>query len=437
MNCSLHDHGPLRFKRTATRRDVLKFALGSAGIAALGPMLTRSLPTAYGAPLGNKILILINMEGGCDTLNSVIPNVPNYLLRRPTIGVPLASRLSLTGTSLYTLHPGLPNIRNLFNSAGADVALIQKVGYPTPNLSHFESQDIYAQGVRNGFGALGIPESGWVARYADNYAPTPMGAVSIGAGHPKTFVGGSSNPLQIGSVQGFKFGTDGGTFANNDAYRKVNIQQILAGATTVGTPGEVRAGIDQAFQLSGQMQTAFANYSSSVVYPNRPISNNLKDIARIIQGGFETRIFYTRQTSLANGNGFDTHSAEGATTGTHASLMSELDAAINAFALDMTAMNQWQNIVIAVYTEFGRRNGENASGGSDHGEAQSVILAGGAVSGGIFGPNIADADLLPDDLAYAVDFRDIWKEIVNDHLGSNPAPVFPEAQPINQTLGVV
>jgi uncharacterized protein (DUF1501 family) len=436
MNCSCPDHGPIRFKRTATRRDVLKFALGSAGIAALGPMINRSLPTAYGAPQGNKILILINMEGGCDTLNSVIPDVPNYLGRRPVIGIPLASRLSLNGTSLYALHPGLANIRNLFNSAGADVALVQKVGYPTPNLSHFESQDIYAQGVRNGFGPLGIPESGWVARYADHYAPTPMGAVSIGAGHPKTFVGGVSNPLQIGSVVNFKFNSDG-SFTNNDAYRKLNIQQILAGATTVGTPGEVRAGIDQAFQLSGQMQTAFANYSSSVVYPNRPISNNLKDIARIIQGGFETRIFYTRQTSLANGNGFDTHSAEGTTAGTHGLLMGELDAAINAFALDMTAMNQWQNIVIAVYTEFGRRNAENASAGTDHGEAQSVILAGGAVIGGIFGPTITNADLAPDDLAYAVDFRDIWKEIVNDHLGSNPAPVFPEAQPINQTLGVV
>jgi uncharacterized protein (DUF1501 family) len=441
MSCSCPSHdAPLprvRFKRTATRRDVLRAALGGLGMAALGPVVRR-LPEALGAPLGNKIFVLLYLDGGCDTLNSVIPDVPNYLGRRPTIGIPLANRLSLNGTSLYALHPSLANIRGLYNGAGQDVALIQRVGYPSENLSHFESKDIYAQAVRNSFASLTPPilESGWIARYADLYAPTPTGAISLGAGHPTAFMGGSSNPLQVGSLASFKFNSDG-AFSNNDAYRKLKVQEILAGATTLGTPGEVRAGIDQAYQLSGQVQTALGNYTSGVTYPATAIGRRLRDVAALVQAGFDTRVFYTTQTSTSTGQGFDTHGDQGGTTGVHATLMADLDAAINAFALDMTAMSQWQNVVIAVYTEFGRRNYENLSLGTDHGAGLSVMLVGGGVNGGLYGPSITNTDLAGEYLTYAVDFRDIWREVVNDHLGANPGPVFPEAQPTSQTLGVV
>ena len=120
-----------------------------------------------------------------------------------------------------------------------DVAVVQRVGYPVANLSHFESQDIYSYGVRNGFGGLGISPSGWMARFADLYAPTPLGAVALGVGRPTSFVGGSSNPLQVGSLAGFRFNSDSGStgIVNNDALRKNVIKQVLAGAVGGRHPG--------------------------------------------------------------------------------------------------------------------------------------------------------------------------------------------------------
>jgi uncharacterized protein (DUF1501 family) len=442
MSCSCPDHslprpGSFRFRRGVNRREVLKLALGSAGIAALGPVAARRLPVASGAPLGNKIFVLVYLDGGCDTLNAVIPStLSSYFSLRPTIQIPDASSLALTGgpgTSLYRLHPSMPTIRDLWNDG--DVALVQKVGYPNENLSHFESQDIYAHAVRGEFAPLGIEESGWIARYAQLYAPTPMGAVSIGQGRPTAFVGGSSNPLQVGSLSSFNFARDN-RYPDNHAYRLQVVQNVLNSATTVGTPGEVRAAIDQAADLTGQIQTALAAYNtylagSGVTYVDRSISRSLRDVAALVHGGFETRVFYTGY------GGFDTHGGQGAATGWQADLFADLDAGIASFSADMKNLNQWDNVVIGVYTEFGRRNDENGSEGTDHGAGYAMMLVGGGVSGGTYGPDLTNADLSPEYLDYAVDFRDVWKEVIADHLGANPTPVFPEAQPTNVTLGVV
>ena len=430
----------LRLARGVSRRDVLRYAVGSAGIAALGPVLGKRLPIASGAPLGNKVLVIIDLDGGCDTLNAVIPsNLSNYFSRRTNIAIQNNLSLALTGgpgNSSYRLHPSLDTYRDLWNAG--DVALINRVGYPSENLSHFESQDIYSFGVRGSFAPLGVSQSGWIARYAEHYAPTPMGAVSIGMGRPRAFIGGTSNPLQVGSLSSFRFSTDN-AFAQNDAYRTQVIKNVLAGATTVGTPGEVRSAIDQAETLASQIQTALSAYntnlaaaSPAIVYPaNSGIASQLKDVAALLYGGFETRIFY-----LGLG-GHDTHGDQGTDVGTQATLFARLDDAMKAFSDDMKRLGQWDNVVVATYTEFGRRNYENGSKGTDHGAAFAMTLAGGAVNGGVYGPDLTTTDLGAEYVTYAVDFRDVYKEILNDHLNATPAPVFPETQPSNVVLGLV
>ena len=435
--CSCPDHSSPRFKRGVSRRDVLKYALGGAGIVALGPTLGKSLPSAYGAPMGNKILICVNMDGGCDTLNAVIPSTQQaYFDARPTIQIPNAASLDLTGgpgTSLYRLHPEFDHVRDLWNLG--DVALVNRVGYPDENLSHFESQDIYAWGVRDGFDQSYLPPSGWIARYAGLYAPTPMGAVAVGQGRPTTFVGGTSNPLQVNSLSSFRFNGDN-AFSANHTYRLQMIQSVLAGASTAGMPGEVREALSEAHSLTGQIQTALTNYNNrpggaSIVYQNRGISNAFKDVAALIYGGFETRVFYVGL------GGFDTHGDQGAATGGQADLFTSLDDAIGSFHDDMVAMGQWDNVVIVCFSEFGRRNYENGSGGTDHGAALAELIVGGAVNGGMKGPDLTVNDLTGEYVTYAVDFRDVYKEILNDHLGAAPGPVFPEVQPTNVVLGVV
>ncbi len=425
--------GRLHVPRGASRREILQWALAGAGITALGPWIDRRLPVASAAPQGNRILVVINMDGGCDTLNMVVPvTSAAYLARRPGIAIAPASALPLTdgpGSTAYGLHPQLDQLRTMWSEG--DVAIVHKVGYPTENLSHFESQDIYSYGVRGEFPPLGIPQSGWIARFAQQYAPTPLGAVSLGAGRPTSFVGGTSSPLQVSSLSSFNFANDSGA-SNNHLLRLATIKQMLAASALTGTPGEVKAAIEQAHDLTGQIQAAVAAFSPTATYQARSISQRLRDVAILLQGGFETRIFYTTI------GGFDTHGDQGGVTGTHATLMQQLDDALGSFRTDMVAMGQWQNVVISVITEFGRRNYENGSVGTDHGAAWTELLIGGGVNGGVYGPDVADSDIAApkEYLTYGVDFRDVYKEILNDHLLVNAAPVFPETQPTNTVLGV-
>jgi uncharacterized protein (DUF1501 family) len=433
--CDCHPVRGARLKKGVTRREVLEMSLAGMGLVALGP-LTGRIPIASGAPAGNKVLVVINLSGGNDGLNTVVPvNLSSYYARRPTLAIPSASALAMTGgpngTSAYRLHPSLVNLKTLWDEGS--VAVVNKVGYPNENLSHFSSADIMSYAYRNSFPA-GVPITGWVARYADLYAPTPMGAVSIGFGRPKDFTGGSSNPLMLGTLGQFRFNNDN-QYPSDMSLRAATVQGILAGIPQGGLPSDVKDHIGAAYDLSGQVAAAITAYIANpgnAVYAIRSISNYMRDVATLIFGGFETRVFYTGT------GGYDTHSDQGGVTGFHANLLTDLDNAIGSFATDMKNMGQWGNVVICVITEFGRRNYENGSLGLDHGHGMTEIVVGGGVHPGMKGVDLQNSDIAapqeyPD---YAVDFRDLYREILSDHLGANPTPVFPEAQPLNGSWDV-
>ena len=158
------------------------------------------------------------------------------------------------------------------------------------------------------------------------------------------------------------------------------------------------------------------------------MSQHLRDVAILVQGGFETRLFYTGH------GGHDTHSNQLAE---QTVLFQKLDDAIGSFAADMKAMGQWNRTIICVFTEFGRRNYENASGGSDHGAPYPMLLIGGGVKPGVFGTPLQNSDLTGDCPAYTTDFRQVHREVLNGHLIVDPVPVFPEAQIIKTTLGII
>ena len=429
----------IRLPRDVTRRDVLRASLAGAGLLALGPV-GRRLSEASGAPLaGHRRMVVVNLSGGCDTLNVFIPvGLASYFTKRGAIAIAQDAALPLDGTSAVRVHPSMPRLQALWNAG--DAAIVQRVGYPTANLSHFESSKIYSYGGRNGFGALGLQPSGWIARYADLNAPTPLGAVSVGMGRPVDFVGGTSNPLLVSSLGGFRL--SGGTSTNARAHRLATARTILRSATGAGLDGEARAAISQAHDLTDQIQTALTNHNTyvttaGITWPNTGIARNLKDIAALVHGGFETRVFYTGQ------GGYDTH---GGQLASHVTLLGQLDAALGAFADELKTLASdagrtvWDDVVVVVITEFGRRTDVNGSAGTDHGHAYTAIVLGGGVSGGSsYGPELTDADLTVKQgyPSYAVDFRSIYKEVLRDHLGADPAPVFPEALPTDTTLGVV
>jgi uncharacterized protein (DUF1501 family) len=428
-----------RLSRNASRRDLLKLGLAGAGLVALGPLGRRWMPEASGAVATQSTLTLVNLFGGNDGLSMVVPrNLASYQTLRPTIAVPPGRELALTGgpnpSSAYGLNPRLTKIRDLWNEGR--VAIVNLVGYPNGNQSHFESEDIWSLAVRN-LGGAGLPVSGWIARYADQFAPTPLGAMSIGVGRRRDFVGGGSNPLLLSRLRDFKFSSDG-AYANNHLHRLATVRSMLANQPTGGVSGEARAALDAAHAMVDQVQAAITSYTSTVVYPGSTIGNQLKDVARLIQAGFPTRVFYT------GFGGFDTHGDQNAfdaatstLTGQHANLMQALDDGVAAFVADAKAMGTWPQTALAVISEFGRRNYENGSLGTDHGEGSFLIVVGGAVNGGVDGPDLTEAMLADEVLEYQVDFRDVYRELLTDHLGAGSlGTVFPEAQPTSVTLGI-
>lgn len=418
-----------------TRRDVLRFSLAGAGLMALGP-LARHLPAATGAPQSLKRLVIVNCYGGNDTLNMVPPvTLSPYYSRRTGLAISEAEGLALTGsygTSAHKLHPAMPKLAAMW--AQGQVAAVTRVGYPQANTSHFTSQDIFSFGVRGSFGQLGIPTSGWVARFCDRYAPTPLGAVTVGVGRPRDIIGGTTSPLPVAKLSQFKIlgaGASGNSYTPAHYHRLAAAKGLIDDFGGTGRLASQKTALDQAHALTAQVQTALTNYTTSVVYPNETLSNQLKDIAVLIQGGFETRIFYT------GFGGFDTHDKQGQGTGTQATLFGRIDNALGAFSDDLKAMGVWNDTVIVIITEFGRRNYVNGNLGTDHGHAFTEIVLGGAVRGGMYGPAMVDADLLSEYPSYAVDFRSVYKEILDRHMGTDPAPVFPEALQIENTLGIV
>lgn len=426
-----HAHLP----KETTRRDVLKATAAMAGLMALGP--ARGLvPVALGAPRVQKRLVVINLFGGNDTTNMVIPHtLTPYHERRSALAIASEAALSLAGgpgTTAYRLHPRMTELQRLWDDG--DVAFVQRVGYPSANLSHFTSQDIFSRGVRDAF-PHGVPNSGWIARYADRNAPTPLGAVSIGVGRPLDFVGGSTNPFLVSSLAGFRL--NGGT-GSTHLHRAAAAKDVVSSYAGAGITQEARDALDQAYQLADQIQGAVASYDSPVSYTyvnpddgndtTPAIGRRLQDVARLVQAGFETSLFFTGY------GGFDTHGNQGPA---QATLLTQLDRALGAFAADMKAMGAWEDLVVCVITEFGRRNFVNGSDGTDHGHAYCEIVLGGAVRGGTYGPDLTEADLGLNYPLHAVDFRDVYHEILDGHLGAGDLDyVLPETVPAS-LLGLV
>jgi uncharacterized protein (DUF1501 family) len=415
----------------ASRRDILRALIVGAGIYALGPLGKTSV--ALGAPRTNfKRLVVINMLGGCDTLNMVVPvGLSQYYTARGTGAIASASALPVNGVSgLYKLHPRLVRVQGLWNQG--DALAVQRVGYPQADLSHFVSQDIYSLGVRGSFTPLHINRSGWVARFADLYASTTLGAVSIGMGKPLDLTGGLRTNLTINSLAGL-------SISGTDAQRIQATKDLIQATPAVGLTYEAQHALQAAYDLADQVQTASTDHqtyltSSGLSYPQTSIGQRLKDVAGMIYAGFDTRLFYT---GMANNAEFDTHANQLAM---HNTLFNQLDSAIGVFYDEMNALGTWNDVAIVVITEFGRRTAFNGSG-TDHGHAFASLVLGGNVNGGASkGPDLTTADLATTGtgyLSYAVDFRSVYKELIERHMGFDPAPIFPEPLEIGGYVGLI
>jgi uncharacterized protein (DUF1501 family) len=410
------------------RRSVLGAALGMLGWGALGPLRSAcaAASPAGSAPADQPFLVLVDLDGGNDGLNTLVPQgLPSYLARRPTLGLQAAQTLALDtgpyGTEQYRMHPSLQGIAAAYRAG--EIGIVQKVGYPEPDGSHDVSKRIWAAGHRHDLAGA----KGWIARYAAIDAPTPLGAVSVGPGVPYAFAGSTTSPISVRSLASFRYYEDR-AYRQDHARRVDLVRALLRGRDSEGARDAMLAGFD----TSERIQAALTGYSSAVTYGGGAFSKRLQDIARMVQAGFESRIFYTTL------RGFDTHAGQGTVTGTHANLLRELDTGLTDFVADLKAMGVWDRAVVMVFSEFGRRNYQNNSGGCDHGQGNFVMLTGGRVRCGLHGPAVVDADLREESLPYAVDFRTVFRELLVGHLGASDFDaVFPEAPSDGTALDLI
>lgn len=363
----------------------------------------------------DRVLVVIQMNGGNDGLNMVVPldRYSELSNARPNILLPSASVLLLTGTATTGLHPAMTGLRDLFNDG--KVNLVQGVTYPNPNFSHFQAQDIWFTGSAT----LPTPNTGWLGRQLDVANP------GFPTGYPN-----ASNPdplaIQIGGA--LPLSLEGPNI--NMGYNAPNPAALINVAT--GTPGAVpvsdygteltflRLMKDQSNAYTTRISTAYAAQATqSTMYPasGNTLADQLKIVARLIGGGLKTPVYIVNHP-----NSFDTHvdqvTAGNTVAGSHADMLSKLSVAISAFQNDITLMGKHTKVTGMTFSEFGRRVINNTSFGTDHGSGAPVIFFGAMLNGGVTGtsPVLPPTPTASTQVPLQFDFRQLYATVMQKWL---------------------
>ncbi len=369
------------------RREFLKLLGGTAFLPLVPGVSWAALP----ATDWQRLLILIELKGGNDGLNTVIPySDPAYARLRPRLVIPRDQVLALTENT--GLHPALTPLLPLWRNG--ELALLQGLGYPEPNLSHFRSIEIWDTASDS----QEYLEAGWLARAFHN-APPPasFAADAVVVGDP------GLGPFSGSGVR---------------AIALTDSERFLRQAGSI-TPPEIRTD-NPALQHILKVENDIAQAASHLAlgdmpaadFPRGQFGDGLKTVARIIGGGSGAAAF---KVSLS---GFDTHSNQ---PGTHARLLGELAQGLAALRATLNDTGRWRDTLVMTYAEFGRRAQENASQGTDHGTANTHFVLGGRVKGGLFGKPPQLDRLENGNLVYGVDFRSLYATVLQDWWGLDAA----------------
>lgn len=352
----------------------------------------------------DRTLVVLELEGGNDGLNTVIPvDDARYGKARPKLSS-VRSGAHALGNGL-SLHPSLRELHGAITRGAA--AIVQGVGSPSPDRSHFRSRDIWhlADPTHT---RVGADATGWLGRAAEQLA-------AAGAGLPAASIGSLQVPLllrcrkvmvpTIRRIDDFQLLVDP---AGNAAGRRQAVAALVGERSGGDLTAAVAAIGAEAVKLAESLRADLQRYRPRVDYPDTQLGRDLQLLAQLALAGFGTRLFH-----LGFG-GFDTHARQ---LDTHALLLRQLDEALGAFVQDLAAHGRGEQVVVLVHSEFGRRVAENQSLGTDHGAAAPVFVLGGALrtealSSGVLGraPDLDDLD--DGDLKPVVDFRSVYQELL-------------------------
>lgn len=389
-----------------SRRDIVK----SGGMIAVGLVAPRWLATIAHSDLlsqaqggkasGDTVLIVCQLSGGNDGLNTVVPwaNKKYYELR-PTIGIAEDQVLKINNDLGF--NPALKGLAELYTQK--KVAIIQNVGYPRPNRSHFKSMDIWQSAS---------PESamknGWIGRHFDQQqalgALNPVVALGLSTDKPLALNGEHASIPCFASLADIQ-----SMFGDPDAerlLRQIQGADAKAGSDTRVVQQANKTALDAMSLLSKQL----SGYAPKQTYGTDVFGNGFKQIAQLIATSPQTRVVYM------SAGGFDTHARQ---PDQHTKLLTGFGNAISAFQKEMEAIGKADKVVVLVFSEFGRRCFENASAGTDHGAAAPMFVIGSKVKGGVYGPMPDLNDLQDGDLKFKIDFRQVYATALDGWMGGD------------------
>ena len=374
--------------------------IGSLATASfMVPKFLKAFEKGTFVPPGNKVLVVLQLSGGNDGLNTVIP-VRNdlYYSARPRLGIQRASALSLTDE--VGIHPALSGLKELYDDGS--LGILNGVGYPNPDRSHFRSMDIW----QSGSNSEDYVYTGWLGRYLDaqcSGCDKPTQALEIDDTLSLALKGEHVKGLAMKDPRRL-FGT-----SNEKFFKDVlTDHKDQSGEQPVDylykTMAETVSSADYIFKQSRLHPT-------NATYPNSGLAQSLKTIASLIFSDINTKVYYV---SLGS---FDTHINQAAQ---QQRLFTEMNEAISAFVKDLKSNNRFQDVLLMSFSEFGRRVAQNASGGTDHGTANNMFLVSGALKQKGVINGMPDLTHLNDgDLKHSIDFKQVYATVLNNWLNTD------------------
>ncbi|MBM3992987.1 MAG: DUF1501 domain-containing protein [Planctomycetes bacterium] len=400
-----------------TRRDFLRFSLAGSSMVAL----TGALPNFLGRAVANTpqpqqggardtILVVVQLTGGNDGLNTVIPfNNPDYVRLRPTLRI----QNSLRVNDSIGLHPAMTGLHGLLQDNA--LCIVQGVGYPNPNQSHFRSMDIW-----HAASTAETLNEGWIGRALRHIpAATSFHLANPNESAPLALTGAPARVPSIATLDDFQLRLQASSASDRRQQRDLlNTSSRPAENPPPSLLDFVQRTAVQTYASSQRLSEIGRNYQPRVPYPTSALGNHLKLAAQLIDANIGARLFYVTH------DGFDTHAAQAPL---HTSLLRDVSDSITAFYRDMAARGQGNRVLIVTFSEFGRRGHENGSQGTDHGSGAPMLFVGGRVRSGLVGEHPRLVNLDNGNLPHAIDFRQVYATLLDQWLGVPSRPVLGQA----------
>lgn len=378
------------------RRDFIQVgALATASL--MMPKFLKAFEKRAMVPAGNKVLVVLQFSGGNDGLNTVIP-VRNdiYYNARPKLGI--VKEKSLLITDEVGLNPALIGFKELYDNG--NLGILNSVGYPNPDRSHFRSMDIW----QSGSNSKDYVNTGWLGRYLDaqcSGCDKPTQALEVDDVLSLALKGDKSKGLAV-KDPGRLYNT-----SHKKYFKDINADHHHDEETVDYLYKTLSETLSSAEYIFDQSKV----HPSSQMYPATELGKNLKTVSSLIMSDINTKVYYV---SLGS---FDTHVNQ---DNQQTRLFTELNDAIAAFTRDLKANNRFDDVLLMTFSEFGRRVSQNASGGTDHGTANNMFFIGGGLKQkGLINTMPDLADLNEGDLKYKVDFKDVYATVLNKWLSAD------------------